>query len=67
MFTKHAGMAQVTAQPGLDTDQDSDANFIPVNTADHWLHFGLGVGMVPLVALFGLSAYRATGAPSPSR
>ncbi|MEV0251845.1 DUF4383 domain-containing protein [Nocardia sp. NPDC050712] len=33
---------------GLVIDQSSGANFIPVNTADNWLHFGLGVGMVAL-------------------
>ncbi|MCQ4122510.1 DUF4383 domain-containing protein [Rhodococcus tibetensis] len=33
---------------GLLIDQDSSANFVPVNTADNWLHFALGVGMVAL-------------------
>jgi hypothetical protein len=33
---------------GLLIDQGSDANFLPLNTADNWLHFGLGVGMVVL-------------------
>lgn len=33
---------------GLVIDLDSDANFVPVNTADNWLHFGLGLGMVAL-------------------
>jgi len=33
---------------GLAVDHDSDANFIPVNDADNWLHLGLGVGMVAL-------------------
>jgi len=33
---------------GLVTDHDSDANFIPVNSADDWLHFALGVGMIGL-------------------
>lgn len=33
---------------GLLIDKDSDANFVPVNTADNWLHFGLGVGMIVL-------------------
>jgi hypothetical protein len=32
------------------------ADWIPVNTADNWLHFGLGVGMI----LLGLVAGRAT-------
>jgi hypothetical protein len=26
----------------------SDANFVPVNTADNWLHLALGVGMIAL-------------------
>ncbi|QGG96404.1 DUF4383 domain-containing protein [Actinomarinicola tropica] len=39
---------------GLAIDHDSDANFVPLNTADDWLHLGLGVGMVALgVALTG--------------
>ncbi len=33
---------------GLVVDQTSSANFVPVNTADNWLHFFLGVGMIGL-------------------
>jgi hypothetical protein len=33
---------------GLVIDKDSDANFVPVNSADDWLHFALGVGMITL-------------------
>jgi hypothetical protein len=33
---------------GLIVDQESDANFIPRNTADDWLHFFLAVGMIAL-------------------
>ncbi|MHC3003002.1 DUF4383 domain-containing protein [Gordonia metallireducens] len=33
---------------GLVIDHDSGANFVPVNTADNWLHFVLGAGMVAL-------------------
>ena len=33
---------------GLVVDKDSQANFVPLNTADDWLHLGLGVGMVAL-------------------
>lgn len=33
---------------GLLIDHGSPANFVPVNNADDWLHFGLGVGMVLL-------------------
>ncbi|MEU0661538.1 MULTISPECIES: DUF4383 domain-containing protein [Streptomyces] len=38
---------------GLFIDHDSSANFVPVNTADNWLHFALGVGMVALGLLLG--------------
>ncbi|MER7515566.1 DUF4383 domain-containing protein [Streptomyces sp. NPDC126499] len=31
---------------GLLIDLDSDANFVPVNSADNWLHFGLGLAML---------------------
>lgn len=33
---------------GLVIDKQSTANFVPVNTADDWLHFLLGAGMVAL-------------------
>jgi hypothetical protein len=33
---------------GLVVDKGSDANFVPVNTADDWLHLVLGLGMVAL-------------------
>jgi len=33
---------------GLLIDKTSGANFVPVNTADDWLHFFLGVGMIGL-------------------
>ncbi|MDV3207859.1 DUF4383 domain-containing protein [Rhodococcus indonesiensis] len=33
---------------GLIIDKDSSANFVPVNSADDWLHFVLGVGMIAL-------------------
>lgn len=31
---------------GLVVDETSSANFVPVNTADNWLHLLLGLGMV---------------------
>jgi uncharacterized protein DUF4383 len=31
---------------GLVVSQNSSANFVPVNTADDWLHFVLGAGMI---------------------
>jgi hypothetical protein len=33
---------------GLVIDHGSQANFVPVNTADNWLHLVLGVAMVGL-------------------
>ncbi|QQQ80774.1 DUF4383 domain-containing protein [Saccharothrix sp. 6-C] len=35
---------------GLVVDKASTANFVPVDDADDWLHFGLGLGMVALGA-----------------
>ncbi|MEV0195601.1 DUF4383 domain-containing protein [Nonomuraea sp. NPDC050691] len=33
---------------GLLVAKESAANFVPLNTADDWLHFLLGVGMIAL-------------------
>jgi hypothetical protein len=33
---------------GLLIDQSGGANFVPFNTADNWLHFALGAGMIVL-------------------
>ncbi len=33
---------------GLLIDKNTNANFIPVNTADNWLHFVLGAAMIAL-------------------
>jgi hypothetical protein len=41
---------------GLLIGHDTPANFVPVNTADNWLHFVLGVGMIGL----GLALSRGT-------
>jgi arginine exporter protein ArgO len=39
---------------GLVIDHDSAANFVPLNTADNWLHLVLAVGMIGLgMALSG--------------
>jgi hypothetical protein len=38
---------------GLVIDKDSAANFVPLNTADDWLHFVLGVGMIALGLVLG--------------
>lgn len=37
---------------GLLVDETSDANFVPLNDADNWLHLGLAVGMIGLGLLF---------------
>ncbi|OBG89032.1 hypothetical protein A5698_23780 [Mycobacterium sp. E136] len=36
---------------GLIVDHDSSANFVPLNTADNWLHLVLAVGMIALGVL----------------
>ncbi|NUR74329.1 MAG: DUF4383 domain-containing protein [Hamadaea sp.] len=47
---------------GLVVDMGSSANFVPMNTADNWLHFGLGVAMVALgLALTPRSASSTMG------
>ncbi|MEV6904340.1 DUF4383 domain-containing protein [Amycolatopsis sp. NPDC051372] len=38
---------------GLLIDHGSDANFVPLNNADNWLHLGLGLGMIALGLLTG--------------
>lgn len=43
---------------GVVVDHDSGANFVPLNTADDWLHLFLGVGMIAL----GLALTRPAGA-----
>jgi hypothetical protein len=51
---------------GLLIDQESSANFVPVNTADNWLHFVLGVGMIGLGVLTArMGATPATDATRP--
>jgi hypothetical protein len=41
---------------GMVIDHDSAANFVPLNTADNWLHLGLAVGMIGLGAILGRNA-----------
>jgi len=41
---------------GLLIDRQSGANFVPLNAADDWLHFVLGVGMVALGVLLSRQA-----------
>jgi len=38
---------------GLVIDHEDQANFVPVNDADNWLHLGLGLAMVALGAVLG--------------
>ena len=46
---------------GVATGEDSSANFVPLNTADNWLHFLLALAMIVLgvVSLRGLRTVRA--------
>lgn len=51
---------------GVVISQDSAANFVPVNTADNWLHFGLAALMLALGLALGkggaeLTTRRSTG------
>jgi uncharacterized protein DUF4383 len=46
---------------GLVIDHGSDANFVPVNNADNWLHLALGLGMI------GLGVALANKATHPTR
>lgn len=55
---------------GLVIDRESQANFVPVNTADNWLHFALAVGMIALGVLLSRRAVEAapeTAVPHPTR
>ena len=40
---------------GALVDRHSDANFVPLDRADNWLHLGLGVGMIALGVVLGRS------------
>jgi hypothetical protein len=44
---------------GLVIGHDSSANFVPLNTADNWLHLLLGLAMIPL----GLLTTRRSATP----
>ena len=41
---------------GLLIGESSSANFVPVNSADNWLHFVLGVAMIALGVVLGKKA-----------
>ncbi|GAB3669312.1 hypothetical protein GCM10027596_41260 [Nocardioides korecus] len=45
---------------GLVVDKSSGANFVPVNSADDWLHLVLGLGMVTLGVLLRRRSAGAT-------
>ena len=47
---------------GMVIDQSSALNFVPVNTADNWLHFALGTGMTAAGLILG-SRSANTGQP----
>ncbi len=49
----------VLALYGVLIDQNSKANFLPMNTADNWLHLFLGLGMVGLGAVLSRDAVGA--------
>jgi hypothetical protein len=36
---------------GMIVEKQDDANFVPLNRADDWLHLGLGIGMIALAML----------------
>lgn len=50
---------------GLVIDHDSEANFVPVNDADNWLHLVLGLGMVALALLLTRDRDGGTGRTAP--
>ena len=51
---------------GLVVDRNDPANFVPLNSADNWLHLVLGVAMVALGVLLGRGvAHRHSGVGSP--
>lgn len=51
---------------GLLIDKNTEANFVPLNTADDWLHFVLGLGMVGL-GLMGRKALDRTTSTATTR
>jgi predicted transporter len=45
---------------GVIIDHHSGANFVPVNSADDWLHLLLGLGMIVLGVALTRDAHRRT-------
>lgn len=52
---------------GLLIGQDTPANFIPVNTADNWLHLILGLAMIGLAVLLSRSTTPRTATARDAR
>jgi uncharacterized protein DUF4383 len=50
---------------GLLIDHNSDANFVPLNTADNWLHLVLGVGMIALGLITARAGAKSRAAHGP--
>jgi hypothetical protein len=46
---------------GTIIGHDTPANFVPVNSADNWLHLVLGIAMISLAILLSRSTTRAAG------
>lgn len=62
MFLIYAGVVYLALWIyGLMIDQSSSVNFVPVNTADNWLHLGLALSMVTLGVLLGRNCSGASG------
>jgi hypothetical protein len=49
---------------GLVIDKKSSANFVPVNSADNWLHFVLGLGMIAVGVLLSRRSAAASAGPT---
>lgn len=49
---------------GLVIEPTSAANFVPLNSADNWLHLGLGLGMIGLGIVFRPTASPPATSPS---
>lgn len=47
---------------GLAVNMDTDANFVPLNDADNWLHLGLGLAMIVLGLAVGRELMGRAGA-----
>jgi hypothetical protein len=50
---------------GLIIDKDSGANFVPLDSADDWLHFVLGLGMIGLGLVLSRERAPGTGTAAP--